>query len=344
SSLFEPWETSFIGIGGYPIVDCEVYDEMLYAAASNNLYCYYGNGWKIFDAPSFIVSLEYYEGKLVVGAKGGLYTFNGTNFALVFPDNSYIKPLGVYNSTLYAGTVLDNPPTLYYCNGSPDNPSNWYIDTDFWAIQDFSGPFGSIDSFAVYNSVMYVSSGRKLYSFNGTSWSVASSFDDAHAVLDMQVYNSKLYLATRDHAWRKPLYRGGTGFSGRVIEFDGINWTTTFDHDYWIFSLETYDNKLFVGTVNKIYTYDGTNWNISFKATEGAYSAISLITFNDQIYVGMGNGYIFADLLPESRTDLDLPPNTAVPEFPPSSLVPMFALLSLAAIVLTKRYRRKSKK
>ena len=75
----------------------------------------------------------------------------------------------------------------------------------------------------------------------------------------MQVYDGKLYSATRDQSWRKPMYQGGIGFSGRVIEYDGENWATMLDHDYWVFSLETYDNKLYAGTANKIFIYNGTD-------------------------------------------------------------------------------------
>lgn len=166
--------------------------------------------------------------------------------------------------------MLDKPPTLYYCNSSCENPGDWYVDTDFAAILNFSSPFGSIDSFALYNNTMYVTSGETVYCFNGTDWSVIKTYDDVYAFLDPQVYNDKLYLATRDQAWRKPLHQGGTGFSGRVIEYNRASWTTVLDHDYWIFSLEIYDDILYAGTANKLLTYNGTNWETSFNATEGA--------------------------------------------------------------------------
>ena len=137
------------------------------------------------------------------------------------------------------------------------------------------------------------------------------------------------------------MYLGGSGFSGRVIEFDGTSWTTVFDHDYWIFSLETYDNKLFVGTANKIYTYDGTNWNTSFSTGEGAYYAVSLITFNDKIYVGMGNGYIFADPVPETVTSPELPPTATVPEFQSATSLLFLMVSSLIAIVFSRRRIRR---
>lgn len=146
------------------------------------------------------------------------------------------------------------------CARASDNPSDWYVDTKFWDVLNFSGPFGSIDSFAVYSGKMHVASGNTVYCFDGASWSVALSYEYAYAFLDMQVYNAKLYLATRDQGWRRPLYQGGSGFSGRVIEYDGENWTTVLDHDYWVYSLEEYDDKLYAGTANKILTYNGTSW------------------------------------------------------------------------------------
>ncbi|MCW3984898.1 MAG: hypothetical protein NWE91_00565 [Candidatus Bathyarchaeota archaeon] len=330
------WTTSFIESGGYPVVDFTVYNETLYVTSDNKLYMYDGGSWNMIDAPTYILSLEPYQDKLVIGGKGGLYYYDGANFTLVFTVSNYIKPLGVYNNTLYAGTVLDKSPTLYYCNGSVVNPANWHVDTDYATILNFPGPFGSIDSFAAYNDNLYVASGDTVYSYDGADWTIAKTFDDVNAFLDMEVYNNRLYLATRDQGWRKPIYQGYSGFSGRAIEFDGNNWTTVFDHDYWIYSLETYDNKLYVGTANKIYIFDGTDWEISFNATEDAFYAISMVTFNNSIYVGMGNGYIFAD----PSTDV-LNETIVIPEFPSLIVLPLFMTITLLTAIIYSKHRRK---
>lgn len=170
-----------------------------------------------------------------------------------------------------------------------------------------------------------------MYSYNGTDWSIVTTYVGVAAFLDMKAYNGKLYLATRDQAWRKQYYLGYSGFSGRVIEFDERDWTTVSDHDYWIFSLETYDGKLYAGTANKIVIYNRTNWAVSFESTEGAYYAISLITYNGKIYGGMGNGCIFVDSSSESES-------LAVPEF--SSTV-ILLLLMLAILIVAIIARRK---
>jgi len=472
---------------------------------------------------------------------------------LVFSVPTYIKVLGVYNNTLYAGTMLDNRPKLYYCNGSANNPSDWHIDTGFSDVLNFTGPFGSVDTFAAYNSnvespvgywkfeegqgeiagdssgndhngtvyggnwtngisgkalefdgrddyvevsdssqlnpslitveawvnlkgfstdpnpvsmiishgihdqspgfyglysaafahififqiaeaasqgfyytygttvpslgvwyhvagtydgstmriyvngvlegetvanvvrtnntnnmgfhvgslllpgweywfngtidevkiydyartpeeirndyymgtKMYVASGSTIYSYDATGWNQVKTYDDVYAFLDMQVYNGKLYFATRDQGWRKPFYQGGTGFSGRVIEFDGENWTTVLDHDYWIYSLGVYDNKLYVGTANEIFTYNGTSWEPSFNATESAYYAMCFENYDDKIYVGMGNGYIFADPAPPKTN----PETIIVPEFPSTAILASFMAVTVLAAVLTRKKR-----
>jgi len=331
------WEVSFIGSDRYPVVAFAVHNGSLYAAANNKLYAYNGSTWNAVNAPTFITSLEPYRDKLIVGGQGMLYCYNETSFDLIFSVSTYIKVLGAYDNRLYAGTMLANPPALYYCNGSVSNPSDWHIDTDFSAILGFSGAFGSIDSFAVYDNLMYVGSGGRLYSFNGVSWNIVTSYDDVSAFLAMKVYNGKLYLATRDQGWRKPLYQGGTGFSGRVIAFDGENWTTVLDHDYWVYSLEVYYDKLYAGTANKILKYNGIDWKTSFNATEGAYCAVAMITYDGKIYAGMGNGYIFVDPEPAKAN----PETIVVPEFPSTTTLAVFMALAMLAAALTKKNRSK---
>jgi hypothetical protein len=329
-----PWETEFIEPDGYPIVDFGSYDGELYAASDNKLYVHDGYSWNIINAPTFVTSLEPYQSKLVVGGRRGLYCYDGTSFSLIFPVSTYIKVLGVYNGTLYAGTLLDKPPTLYYCRGSAENPGDWHIDTGFSAVLNFSGPFGNIDSFAEYNGHLYVTSGGTVYCYYETGWSTANiSYEYAEAYLDLGVYNGKLYLSTRDKPTRNPIYLGGSGFSGAIIEFDGTDWNTILGHDYWIYSLEVYDNKLYVGTANRIYLYNGTSWDVSFYSSEGAHYAICMTVFNDTLYAGMGNGYIFADPAPLKAEHETI----VVPEFSSTTILAVFTAVTMLAAALTKK-------
>ena len=340
--IYGPW-VSNIAVD-YPVVDSAIYNSNLYIASKDYLYVYDGSNWAEIQAPAYITSLMYYNGKLYLGTDNGVYSYNMSAFVKVLNTSGYIKVLGIYKQyprerygKLYAGTFLANPPKLYYMASD----GIWHEDTTFSTILNFSGPFGSIDSLATYNYTLYIASGGTIYRFNGTDWSIANTYNDVYAFLDAKIYNGKLYLATRDHGWRKPLYQGGTGFSGRIIEFDGENWTTVFDHDYWIFSLGTYDNALYAGTANRIYTYNGTEWNLSFSALEGAYYAISLITYNNEIYTGMGNGRVFADPTAEIVTVIQYPPGPTIPEFPPATLIPTLLFSCFLVIIFfRRRYRR----
>ena len=332
-----PWKVCYKESGGCPSIDLCAFNGTLCVLHSNALYVNTGSGWNAISMPTYGTSIRFYENTLYMGGKDGLYYLNGTDLIQVFPVETYAKVLGIYNNSLYVGTLLDSHPTLYYCETAAENPANWQIDTEFSDALNFSSPFGSVDSFAVHNGVMYIGSGGKLYSFNGTDWSIAVNYDDVFAFQAMRVYEGKLYLATRDQGWRKPLCQGGTGFSGRVIEYDGENWTTIFDHDYWIYSLGIYDNRLYAGTANKILTYNGTDWDVSFNTTEGAYYALCFEDCDGKIYVGMGNGYIFADPTP-AKAD---PETIVVPEFPSTIILPVFMALTVLILALTKKSRSK---
>ena len=127
----------------------------------------------------------------------------------------------------------------------------------------------------------------------------------------------------------------GTGFSGGVIEYDGEDWTTVLDHDYWVYSLGVYDGKLYAGTANKILTYNSTDWGTSFNATEGAYYALCFENYDGKIYVGMGNGYIFTDPAPVKAEQETI----IVPEFPSTAIPAVFMALTMLAAALTRKNR-----
>jgi hypothetical protein len=154
----------------------------------------------------------------------------------------------------------------------------------------------------VYNGKMYLNVAGILFVYNG-SWSILNQNTETYSVSGMKVYNSKLYLATRDSNLRCPMYEGYSGFCGRVIEYDGTNWNTVFDHTgsntregYWMFSLEVYNSRLYAGTANRIYMFsDGTNWELTYNSASGAEYALDLKTWNNRIYVGFGNGVVAKD-------------------------------------------------
>ena len=307
------WEEIFTE-SEYPIIDIEEYNNKLYFANHKDLYIFDGSTWNNISTPVSIPSLQSYDGKLyVAGGPGKVYSYDGTWTEVFNVDEpntvEYLLMLGVYNNKLYAGNFLDQPARLYYCSDSCDITTNWHEDIGFANILYCPGAFCSIDSMEVYNGKMYVGSGGKVYENDGT-WSIIKDYTDVYAYMDMKVYNGKLYLATRDLGWKCPLYQGNSGFCGRILEFDGTNWVESFVHDgtggYWVFSLEEYNGRLYAGTANKIYMYDGIEWELSITASletvpshshsEGNNTPCMVLkTWNNKIYAGWGNGVIFKD-------------------------------------------------
>jgi hypothetical protein len=156
----------------------------------------------------------------------------------------------------------------------------------------------------VYNGKMYLNVAGILFVYNG-SWSILNQNTETYSVSGMKVYNNKLYLATRDQNTRCPMYEGYSGFCGRVIEYDGTNWNTVFDHTgsntregYWMFSLEVYNGRLYAGTANRIYMWDGIpghDWQLTFNSVSGAEYVLALKTWDNKIYAGFGNGVVAKD-------------------------------------------------
>jgi hypothetical protein len=340
------WESIYSG--SYPVIDIEDYNSKLYFASNKNeIYIFNGSNWNTILAPLDILSLQSYDGKLyVAGGPGKVYTYDGSAWSsepVLSIDEpyttEYLRMLGVYNNTLYAGSYLDKPVLLYYCNGSCDNSSNWHLDTDFNSIITpiCGGPFCSIDSMGVYNGKMYLSVAGILFVYNG-SWSILNQNTETYSVSGMKVYNSKLYLATRDSNSRCPYYQGYSGFCGRVIEFDGTSWNTVFDHTgsntregYWMYSLEVYNGRLYAGTANRIYMWDGIpghDWQLTFNSVSGAEYVLALKTWNSKIYAGFGNGVVAKDdmleplnisvLSPQNITYTSSVPLTFITNRPPS--------------------------
>jgi hypothetical protein len=296
------WAPIFSGTGGYPIIDFATEPTKLYAASHKVIYVFDGTTWNTLDIPFGMPLIEVFEGKLFSGSSGGkIYYYDGAWHEVFDANGSYSKILGMYDNKLYASTYLSSPSRLYYCDGVCDNPSNWHEDTAFASILECGGPFCSIDSMEEYNGSLYVGSGGIVYVYD-TAWN-KTIYPEVGAYSDMKVYNNKLYLATRDPGSKCPLYAGGSGFCGRVLEYDGT-WHEVFDHDYWMYSLEEYNGRLYAGTANKIYmTEDGSNWQLSWSSSSGAEYAIAQQTWNNRIYAGLGNGVVVKDdMIPPTTT------------------------------------------
>jgi len=316
------WASIYSISGSYPINDIEEHNSKLHFASNDNkIYVFDGSIWNTIQSPVSVSTIKPFKNKLyVAGGPGEIYRYDEPTWTKVFSIDEpmtveYLKMLGVYNDRLYAGSYLDKPAKLYY---STDG-TTWHEDTGFSSILDCSGPFCSIDSFANdSNNKLYITSGGKIYRYDG-SWSTFKTYGDVYAFQDMKIFNNKLYFATRDASTSCPMYAGGSGFCGRVIEYDGTNWNIRFNYSYptytngyWMYSLEAYNGRLYAGTANRIYmSSDGTNWELTYNSASGAQYALDLKTWNSRIYVGFGNGLIAKDdMLEPLNLKLLSPANT----------------------------------
>jgi subtilisin family serine protease len=313
------WESIYSGSGGYPIIGLNIYNNKLYAVSQYVFYVFNGTGWSTVNLPVAIPSTTVYEGKLYVGGQGPsksytvdsgtVYTYDGSAWNNVLNTTSnYAVMLGNYSNKLYVGTMFGTA-NLYFCNGSCDNPANWNIDAQFMSLNpcaDVIPYFCSINSFGVFNNKLYLSTGKNAFSFNGTSWSKVTSkndfflydlFNDTSigSISAPILYNGNYYVLTKDSPQYKcPIYQGGSGFCGRVWKYNGT-WNVVLDHNYNLLSQEVYNGRLYVGTANKIFMYDGYAWNLTWSSTSGAEYVLALKTWNNKIYAGMGNGVVAKD-------------------------------------------------
>jgi hypothetical protein len=65
-----------------------------------------------------------------------------------------------------------------------------------------------------------------------------------------------------------------------------------------MYSLEVYNGRLYAGTANRIYMWDGIpghDWQLTFNSVSGAEYVLALKTWNNKIYAGFGNGVVAKD-------------------------------------------------
>lgn len=311
---YGPWESIYPGSGGYPTIGLEIYNNKLYALSQYVMYVFDGTTWSTVSLPLSIPTSTVYSGKIYLGGQGNsnginsgtIYNYDGSNWKNVLnTTGSYARMLGNYSGKLYVGTMFGTP-NLYVCSGSCENPASWSIDTNFASLnpcQDVIPGLCTISSYGVFNGKFYLNTGKNAFMFNGTSWKKVTSnsefflypfFNDSSvgSVYAPELYNSNYYVITKDSPQRCSVQGG---FCGRVWKYNGTSWNVSFDYSYTLFDLEVYNGRLYVGTANKIYFYDGNSWQLTYNASSGAEYALVLKTWNNKIYVGFGNGLIAKD-------------------------------------------------
>ena len=179
-----------------------------------------------------------YNGKLYASANSGngfsaaVYEYtSGSNWLTSYQStNMVFQRMQVYNDG--SGEKLYVVKYQY----SPSKSEIFSFDGSSW-----SGPLtsfdGIVDGFSVYNGRLFLSYNKSIYSYNGTTWSLAQSFSyDTGA---FAVWNNKLYVSVGKMIY---MHEGAD---------PGLNWNMDTDftsvNPQAIQSLCVYNDKLYAG-------------------------------------------------------------------------------------------------
>lgn len=286
------WSTSFNS--SYDrVLSLAVYNGRLYAGMGYNsggegdIYVCDPGSDGVCDAGDWTVSYD----------EGGGTTYENCN------------SLAVYNGYLYAGFGYTQIDPIYdgdikYCNPGADgvcNNADWYSSYDL-------GSYGSVWSLAAYKGKLYAGFGNAVGNSDilvctptlagvstiicddNSDWSI--SYDGSIKYLfSLTVYNDRLYAGI-----------GGDGEgNGDVVvcepgpdgDCDTTDWSTSLDTTTynWVYSLATYNGKLYAGLGygigdGDVYVFNGSVWDKSY---DGSQEVIySLAVYNNKLFAGQG--------------------------------------------------------
>ncbi|KKS97704.1 MAG: hypothetical protein UV73_C0006G0058 [Candidatus Gottesmanbacteria bacterium GW2011_GWA2_43_14] len=159
-----------------------------------------------------------------------------------------------------------------------------YNGTSWTTWANVGGNAANVYSMEVFGNNLYIGQGLgidgpsgQIMRYNGIAWTKLGS--RGSMVTSMKAYNSKLYYA---------------GTPGCVKSFKAGVWKDEFcfpnQSNYFVKDMEVFDNKLFIGIKNVIYSHDGVG--ILIQGTLPADIA-SFKVFKNKLYVSINNGYVY---------------------------------------------------
>ena len=253
--------------------------------------------------------------KLYVGtySSGKILSFNGTTWELATETPEFwVKSLGVYNNSLFAGTWSN--ANVYVT----DNTTAWDTSTSFSGLgRQF------VHALTTFENNLYVGVGdndSSIRRFNGTVWDVATTFTQYPSPSDVHslyVYNNSLFAGTDDGghiyisangsswieandkidppsktitsfaSYNNSLFAGGEDDASVYVTNDGLNWNLSSDFSPInnIHDLASFGNNLYAGSsASDIYRFNGTVWDIATTFSES--DIYSLNVYNNSLFAG----------------------------------------------------------
>ena len=260
-----------------------------------------------------------YAGLVGTGSNAEVWAFDGTNWSQIgggYVNNSWgyfnlqnVETMTVSGDYLYAGTG----------NTVAGNAQVWRFDGTTWRIVGGQGlnsswaikSYENVTSMISYAGSLYVGLGTtsgdgEVWMFNGASWSqiggdaVNSSWSTGfEEVSSMAVFAGELYAGLGNSANDAEVWRWN-GSAWSKIGGDSLNngWTINYEQ---VESLIPYNGQLYAGLGNstgdaEVWQFNGSVWaqvggdGIGSSWVDGQYEqAKSLVVYNGQLYVGLGN-------------------------------------------------------
>jgi hypothetical protein len=256
-------------------------EQKLYGATYQNgkIFAFDGNTWSLsYDSLPSIRSLEVFNGKLYAGTDNyKIYAYNGESWELAYDFEDVringwrvfnIISLETYNGTLYAGA---NSGFILALNG-----------TD-WKLSHITSPRYDVLSLKEYDGKLYAGGKNNIYVFDGNSWS--TSFNKWNVnIWSMGTYDSKLYAGF-----------GAGGCYGCIYQFDGNSWSLSYDsNSIEIHSFGEFGNSLYAGGSEGLYRRQGGSWSKVRTINLAAYPIYSLVSYDDKLFAGTQWGRVYS--------------------------------------------------
>ena len=257
------------------------------AATGLGYYYWDGNDWNTIGSPSnnnlLAVNGTSINNIWVLDDNNGIFNWNGSSWNEIAPPNiSNLRDILVFGNAIVLGGGWEAPIIAISSNSG----SSWNVENAPCSGSNCSHGFKDMDGTDIDN--IWVATGsttnngeQGIYQYNGVSWN------------HQQLYNTQcISVINTMHAFST--YHGdiGSWSSGVLEHINGVNASNLFTSSYWgytpIYAISS--NEVWFGS-DKIYKYDGYNWNEETGLIGNEIKIINMLNSNEG-YAVTGSGKI----------------------------------------------------
>lgn len=220
--------------------------------------------------------------------------WNGSNWATVGGATSILnkqaKKMIIYNNELYVFGEFNSVGTSTVYAAAKWNGSA-LVSVGFPGVPNYNS---IINSAAVYNGKLIVTHNGKIYSYNGSTWTIVGNggYSTSQGTGGLCVYNNELY------AYGNCTTTGVSTFTSGISKWNGTTWSdvgglVTFP--VAIYAMAVHNNELYVGgqfsniggvAVTNFAKYNGVNWSVANTGAQFQTNVYSILSYSNNLYVG----------------------------------------------------------